>query len=98
MKRDTYTYCRVFGRGAVSTCIYDLGLSRLEFEQPTFRMQTQRFNPRALRHHRGLRALTLFLLVHLHMNSDLEIYSTSNLPQLPQKEFKQQNKTHTHTI
>ena len=66
-----HTYCRVFGTGAVSTCIYDLGLSRLEFEHPTFRMQAQRFNPRALRHHRGLRALTLFLLVHVHIYSDL---------------------------
>ena len=71
MNRDTYTYCRAFGRGAVSTCIYDLGLSQLEFEHPTFRMQAQRSNPRALRNHRGLRALMLFLLVDVHIYSDL---------------------------
>ena len=71
MNRDTYTYCRAFGRGAVSTSIYDLGLSRLEIEHPTFRMQAQRFYPRALRNHPGLRALTLFLLVHVHIYTDL---------------------------
>ena len=37
--RDTYTYCRAFRSGAVTTCFYDLGQSRLGFEQPTFRLK-----------------------------------------------------------
>ena len=41
-----------FSSGAVTTCFYDLGLSWLEFEQPTFRLQGKRSNP--LRHRRGL--------------------------------------------
>ena len=35
-------YCRAFGRGAVSTCFYDFGLSRLGFEHPTFRLGGER--------------------------------------------------------
>ena len=54
MNRDTYTYCRAFGRGAVSTCIYDLGLSRLEFEHPTFRMQAQRGTKNPLQTNKAL--------------------------------------------
>ena len=33
----THTYWRAFGSGAVTTCIYDLGISQLEFEHPTVR-------------------------------------------------------------
>ena len=34
--RDTHTYCRAFGSGAVTTCFWDLCLSRLGFEtQPS---------------------------------------------------------------
>ena len=36
---------RVFGSGALTTCFYDLGLSRLEFEHPTFRLRGDRSNP-----------------------------------------------------
>ena len=50
--RYTHTYRRVFSSGAVTTCFYDLGLSRLGFEHPTFRLRGQRSNP--LRHPRGL--------------------------------------------
>ena len=32
--RDTYTYCRAFGSWAVTTCFYDLGLSRLGTAPP----------------------------------------------------------------
>ena len=35
----THTYCRVFGSGTVSTCFYGLGLLRLEFEHPAFRLR-----------------------------------------------------------
>ena len=49
---DTQTNCQAFGRGAVTTCFYDLGLSRLGFEHPTFRLQSERSRP--LRHRRGL--------------------------------------------
>ena len=37
---DTHTCCRVFSSGAVTTCVYDLDLSRLGFEQVTFCMQS----------------------------------------------------------
>ena len=40
-----------FGSGAVTTCFYDLGLSRLGFEHPSFRLRGERSNQ--LRHHRG---------------------------------------------
>ena len=50
--RDTRTYCRAFGSGTVTTCFfYDLGLSRLRFEHPTFRLRGERSNP--LCHHCG---------------------------------------------
>ena len=49
--RDTHTYCRAFSSGAVTTYFYDLGLSRLGFQHPSFRLRGERFNP--LRHHRG---------------------------------------------
>ena len=39
------TYCRAFGCGAVTTCFYDLGLLRLGFEHPTFRLRGIRSNP-----------------------------------------------------
>ena len=48
---DTHTYCQAFSSGAVTTCFYDLGLSRLGFEHPTFRLRGQRSS--LLRHRRG---------------------------------------------
>ena len=33
-----------FGSGAVTTCVHDLGLPRLGFEHPTFRLRGERFN------------------------------------------------------
>ena len=41
--RDTHTLFRDFGSGTVTTCLYDFRLSRLVFEQPTFRMRGERF-------------------------------------------------------
>ena len=38
----TKTYCRAFSSGAVTTCFYDLGMSRLGFEHLTFRLRGQR--------------------------------------------------------
>ena len=38
--RDTHTYCRTLSSGAVTTCFYDSGLSRLGFEHPTFRLRS----------------------------------------------------------
>ena len=36
--RDTHTHCQAFGSWAVTTCFYDLGPSRLEFDtQPSAR-------------------------------------------------------------
>ena len=49
--RDTHTYCRALSSGAVTTCFYDLGLSGLRFEHPTFRLRGQR--PYPLRRRRG---------------------------------------------
>ena len=34
-----HTYSRAFGSGTVSTCFYGLGLLRLEFEHPAFRLR-----------------------------------------------------------
>ena len=48
---DTHTCCRAFSRGAVTAWFYDLDLSRLGFEHPTFRMRGKRSN--RLRHRRG---------------------------------------------
>ena len=39
-----HTYCRAFSSGAVATCFYDLCLSRLGFEHPTFRMRNELSN------------------------------------------------------
>ena len=47
------------GSGGVTTCFYDLGLSRLGIEHPTFRLQGERSN--TLRHRRGLKADLKFL-------------------------------------
>ena len=58
MTRDTSTYCRSFSSGAVTTCFYHLGLSRLRFEHPTFRLRGQRCNP--LRHLRGWKTESLY--------------------------------------
>ena len=49
--RDTYIHCWAFGSGAVTTCFYDLGLSRLGFEHPTFPLRGKRSN--RLHHQRG---------------------------------------------
>ena len=47
---DTHTYCLAFGRGVVTIC-FNLGLSRLGFEHPTFRLRGERSN--SLRHRHG---------------------------------------------
>ena len=49
--RDTRNYCLAFGSGAVTTCLYVLGLWRLGFEQPTLRTRNERSNP--VHHHGG---------------------------------------------
>ena len=36
---DTHTFFQAFGSGAVTNCLKDLGLSRLGFEHPTFRLR-----------------------------------------------------------
>ena len=48
MTRDTHTCGRAFSSGAITTCFYDGGLSRLGFEHQTFSMQgeCQRRHPR----------------------------------------------------
>ena len=35
---NTYTCCRALSNGTVTTWLYDIGLSQLGFEQPTFRI------------------------------------------------------------
>ena len=39
-------YYRAFGSGAVTTCFYNLCLSRPGFEHPTFHLRGERFNSR----------------------------------------------------
>ena len=51
MTRDTHISWRAFGSSAVTICLNDLGLSRLGFKHPTFRLRGERFN--LLRHRRG---------------------------------------------
>ena len=41
---DTYTCCRAFGSGAVTTWFYDLCVSCLGFEHKTFRIRCERSN------------------------------------------------------
>ena len=41
---DTHNFCRAFGSGAVTICFYDLGLSWLRFEHPTFRLRGEYCN------------------------------------------------------
>ena len=53
--RDTHTCCRAFGSGAITTCIYDKGLSRLGFKNPIFRMRGKHSNQQ--RHRRSLSLL-----------------------------------------
>ena len=50
--RDTHTCCLAFGSGAVTTCFYDLGLSRLGFEHLTFYIRGEHSN--WLRHRGGV--------------------------------------------
>ena len=49
--RVIHTYCRAFGSGAVTTCFYEQGLSRLRFEHPTFRLRGER--SKRMRHRRS---------------------------------------------
>ena len=50
---DTQSYCRAFSSGAVTTCFYDLGLSRLPFEHPNFRLRGELSNALLLFHRPG---------------------------------------------
>ena len=78
---NTHTYCKAFDKGPVTTCFYDLGLSRLGFEHPIFRMRGQRSNPLRHRHdkcfiiisnfQRLLYSLLILLLKHGKMQFDL---------------------------
>ena len=48
ISNDTHINCREFGSGAVTlTCFYDLCLSRLGFEHPTFRLRGEHSKPTA---------------------------------------------------
>ena len=63
MIRDTHTYCRVFSSGAATTCFYDLGLRRLGFKHPTFRLRDERSN---LLRHRRSRSYQYFLIIIIY--------------------------------
>ena len=45
VSRDTRIYCREFSSGAVTTCLYDLDLSRVRFEHPSFPLRDGRSDP-----------------------------------------------------
>ena len=51
--RDTFTYYRACSSEAVTSCFYDLGLSRLLFERPTFPLAGPTLQPNKLRQRRG---------------------------------------------
>ena len=42
---DTHIHCPTTSNGDVINCFYDIGLSQLGFEQPTFRLRGELFNP-----------------------------------------------------
>ena len=48
--RDTNTYCRAFSSSAVTSCFYDIILSRPGCEHTTFCLRGQRSNPLRHRH------------------------------------------------
>ena len=69
--RDTHTYYRAFSSGAVTTCFYKLGLSRLRFEHTTFRLRDQRSYPlRHRRGHQGWRRSSIWLIVPWDKDAD----------------------------
>ena len=70
-----HIYCPAFGSGAVTTCFYDLGLSRLGFDHPTFCLRGQRSNP--LLHRRGVIILRFYLRLTM---KNLMILQTSCKP------------------
>ena len=53
-------YCRAFSSGAVTACFYDLGLARLGFKHPTFRLRDQRST------HCSIAAVCIFLSTIKH--------------------------------
>ena len=56
---DTHTCCRTFGSGAVTTCFYELGLSRMGFSE-------------IYRFHRD--NLTLMHMQHLPFQDEIKIF------------------------
>ena len=72
--RGTHTICRAFGSAAVTACFYDLGLSRLGSELPTFRLRGEHSN--LLRHRRGLnemhKKIVLSLLILVIFKYDIK--------------------------
>ena len=48
--RDNSTYCRAFGSGALTACVYDLVRSRLGWERQTFRLRGERSNCKTFNH------------------------------------------------
>ena len=69
--RDTHTYCRAFSSGAVTTCFYDLYLSRLGFEHPTFRLRGERSS--LLRHRRGTTEWTAYTSLYTGIRTNIMI-------------------------
>ena len=62
--RDAFTYCRAFSSGTVPSCFYDLGLSRMRFEHPTFRLRATALTHCAI-------AVVFILLILLLLENDL---------------------------
>ena len=54
ISEDPWRDTRAFSSGTVTTCFYDLGLSRLGFKRPTFRLRVQRSNPLRIRRSHAL--------------------------------------------
>ena len=51
-----------FSSGAVTACVYDLGLLRLGFEHPTFPLRDQRSNPNAFQRNTDKISITFYLV------------------------------------
>ena len=57
--RNTHTYCWAFSSGAVNTCLFDLGLSRLGFEPPSA------CGANALTHYATAAVLNVYFILYL---------------------------------
>ena len=88
MIRDTQTFSRAFGGEVITTFSIDLGLSRLRFKHPIFRLLVKRSNP--LRHCCDLIVWDGFFFVCLFwgFRPTREFFTQIEISLLPVKGYK----------